>query len=103
MVTISTLASTTAGHLPLTLAAGDDLVMAIPIIAIAGGVLVAITAIIAHAARTTTDRKQYEESRREIAAYVAEGSIRPEDAERLLKQDIVGDASSNRWKPGQRA
>ncbi len=32
-------------------------------------------------------REQVEKSRREMAAYVAEGSITPADAERLLKTD----------------
>ncbi len=32
-------------------------------------------------------RGMYERSRREIAAYVAEGSITPEDAERLLRAE----------------
>ena len=35
-------------------------------------------------------RAQLEESRREIAAYVAEGSISPDDAERLLHTDPDG-------------
>ena len=32
-------------------------------------------------------RSMYERSRREIAAYVAEGSITPEEGERLLKAE----------------
>lgn len=36
--------------------------------------------------------RQSEMTRRELAAYVAEGSITPDDAERLLKADIRGGA-----------
>jgi hypothetical protein len=49
-----------------------------------GGFVVAITAIIAEAIRKTAQTKAREESRREIAAYVAEGTISPDDAARLL-------------------
>lgn len=45
---------------------------------------VAIVAIIAEAIRKTAQTKAREESRREIAAYVAEGSIAPDDAAKLL-------------------
>ncbi len=56
----------------------------IPIIAVAGGLLVAIVAILAGTVASTKKTKQREETRREVAAYVAEGSMTPEDAERLL-------------------
>ena len=56
----------------------------IPIVAIVGGLGVAVVAIIAGTIKGSLDRKQIEESRREIAAYVAEGSMTPEDAERIL-------------------
>ena len=49
-----------------------------------GGFAVAIVAIIAEAIRKTAQTKAREESRREIAAYVAEGSITPDDAAKLL-------------------
>ncbi len=39
---------------------------------------------IAKAVRGTLQTKAREESRREVAAYVAEGSMSPEDAERIL-------------------
>ena len=46
-------------------------------------VIRAITAILATNAR--------EKSRREIAAYIAEGSITPEQGERLVKADVNSD------------
>lgn len=82
--------------LPLTLAAGDEVIFIIPIVAMAIGGCIAITSIIASAARVSTQRKLFEESRREIAAYVAEGSIKPEDAERLLKADMPDTPDSKR-------
>ncbi|MFI4898157.1 MAG: hypothetical protein ACIARR_10055 [Phycisphaerales bacterium JB059] len=62
-----------------------DMTLLIPIISVAGGMLVVIIAITMGIARKISKEKQMEESRREIAAYVAEGSMSPEDAERLLK------------------
>lgn len=56
----------------------------IPVLAIIGGVLIAIIAIISATIRRVSQTRQIEESRREIAAYVAEGSISAPDAERLL-------------------
>ncbi len=57
---------------------------AIPVIAVGGGFVVAITAIVSNAVRSIVQSKHTEESRREIAAYVAEGTISPEDAKQLL-------------------
>jgi hypothetical protein len=62
----------------------------IPIIAIAGGLGIAALAIIAGLIKTTSHRRHFEESRREIAAYVAEGSITPDDAQRLLTTESHG-------------
>ncbi len=45
-----------------------------------GGLIKAVTAVL-----TTNSR---EKSRREIAAYIAEGSITPEQGERLIRADI---------------
>ncbi|MEQ8769242.1 MAG: hypothetical protein RIB60_01905 [Phycisphaerales bacterium] len=56
----------------------------IPIIAVAGGLLVAIVAIVMGTIASTKKTRQREETRREVAAYVAEGSMTPDDAERLL-------------------
>ncbi len=45
-----------------------------------GGLIRAVTSVL-----TTNSR---EKSRREIAAYIAEGSITPEQGERLIRADI---------------
>lgn len=57
----------------------------IPVIAIGGGLVVGMIGIIAGAIGGVNKIKAREETRREMAAYVAEGSITPDDAERLLK------------------
>lgn len=56
-------------------------------IAVGGGVM-AIWIMMA-TLHNIVKRGSYEKSRREIAAYVAEGSMTPEDGERLLKVDSV--------------
>jgi hypothetical protein len=70
----------------LTDAAAENMVfLTIGVCFLAGMVLKAITTIVKTQAR--------EKSRREIAAYVAEGSITPEQGERLLRADVSGRAS----------
>jgi len=54
------------------------------IIAISGGVLIAFIFVAMRAAVKMHRIKETESSRREIAAYIAEGSMSPEDGERLL-------------------
>lgn len=66
-------------HQPLMLAEE-----AVAVIAVAGGLLVAIAAIIAGAIRQSIRAKEREQSRREIAAYIAEGSMSAAEGERLM-------------------
>jgi len=68
----------------LTLAFDNGL---IPVIAIVGGVAVAIIAIVFGNVASMVQTRNREETKRELAAYVAEGSITPDDAERILKSD----------------
>lgn len=63
----------------------------IPIVAIAGGLLVAIVAVIGKAIGGIHRTRQREESRREIAAYIAEGSMTPEDGMELLRTGAKDD------------
>ncbi len=58
--------------------------MLIPIVAITGGFVCAVVGIIMGTIRRTAETKAREESRREIAAYVAEGTISPDDAAKIL-------------------
>jgi hypothetical protein len=54
------------------------------VVAVGGSMSIAIFAIIGGTIRSVFANKQREESRREIAAYVAEGSMTPEDGEKLI-------------------
>ncbi len=64
-----------------TTLANEDAMM---VVLFGGGFVVAIVAIITEAVRKTMQTRAREESRREIAAYVAEGTISPDDAAKLL-------------------
>ena|GEM_PF-1200959 len=57
----------------------------IPVVAIGGGMALGALSIMARLIRGISRTKHFEESRREIAAYVAEGSIAPEDAKSLIE------------------
>ncbi len=56
----------------------------IGIIAVSMGMIIAIVWIIMTSIRSTLRTNAVEKTKREIAAYVAEGTIRPEDAERII-------------------
>ncbi|MBO6739570.1 MAG: hypothetical protein JJ916_06910 [Phycisphaerales bacterium] len=49
------------------------------------GGLIAIIGIVFGSIKSTAETKEREKSRREIAAYIAEGSMSAEDGERLLR------------------
>ncbi len=70
-------------------ALGDNLVVAI-VFGVGG--LIAIFGIFFGSITSTQRTKERERTRREIAAYVAEGSMTPEEGERLLK---AGEDSSS--------
>jgi|JRYH01.1.fsa_nt_gb hypothetical protein len=57
----------------------------IPVIAMAIGGGIAVIAIIFGTVKQMVQTAEREKSRREIAAYIAEGSITPEDGERLMR------------------
>lgn len=57
----------------------------VPLVAIGGGCTVAVVAIMVGGISGAVRTKAKEQTRREVAAYVAEGSMTPEEAERLLK------------------
>jgi hypothetical protein len=64
----------------------DSFVMFL-IFVVGGGIggLVALTAIVLGTRQNVRIAQEQENSRREIAAYIAEGSMTPEDGERLLQ------------------
>ena len=66
----------------LTLGGIDEEV--IPILAISLGCGIAVIAIVFGTVKEMVTKTSREKTRRELAAYVAEGSITPDDAERIL-------------------
>lgn len=63
---------------------GMDEDLLVPLVAMTGGFIIAIVAILAGVVKTVTRTRAQEASRREIAAYIAEGSMTPEDGAALL-------------------
>jgi hypothetical protein len=56
----------------------------IPLLAIGGSMVLVFFGIIAKTIRRVALGRSMEQSRREIAAYVAEGTVSPDDAVKLL-------------------
>jgi hypothetical protein len=56
----------------------------IPLIIFGAGTIIAVVAIVFNTVKSMVVNSNVEKSRREIAAYIAEGSMSPEDGERLL-------------------
>jgi len=67
-----------------SLAGGPSEEFVIKMVAMVGGLAIAAVWIVMKSLREIGLKRQSETTRREIAAYVAEGSIRPEDAAALL-------------------
>ncbi len=65
---------------PLVLA--EEMLVAI---AMGGAILITIVAFVLMTISKLVKNSQRERTRREIAAYVAEGSIQPEEGERLMR------------------
>jgi hypothetical protein len=73
------------------LAITDDDTAQILALAIGGGI--AVIAIVFGSIGKMVKHQANEKTRREIAAYVAEGSISPEDAKKLLESKVKGSCS----------
>ncbi len=54
------------------------------IVAVSTGLIIAVVWIVMTAVRSMVRTTAIERTKREIAAYVAEGTIKPEDAERII-------------------
>ena len=67
---------------------------AIPLLAVGGGLLFMFFAMLFHGAKAIFMNRAREASRREIAAYIAEGSMTAEEGERLLN---AGRSHWERW------
>ncbi len=88
-----------AGTVPLTDAVrgNEDLVRLVWVVSFAAiGIMVAVT----WAVVSTTRTREHEKTKREIAAYVAEGSISAEEGERLMSADMPGWARPQAWGCG---
>lgn len=57
------------------------------------GGLIAILGIFFGSLKSVSENKEREKSRREIAAYIAEGSMTPEDGERIMNAGTKKSAS----------
>ncbi len=68
----------------------------IPLVAITMGCATGMIAIIATAITRTTVSRHREQTRREVAAYVAEGTISPDDAVAMLNAGNARSGTSNR-------
>ena len=79
---LTSLASVPALH---TLAADDT---ELKFLVIGGGLALAALIMVLNTLRKVTDVKERERSRREVAAYVAEGSLTPDDAARILSAGL---------------
>lgn len=66
-------------HLPMTLAGSEEGIMVVGILGSIGFLI-----FLVHSIRAASETKAREMTKREIAAYVAEGSISPDDAARIL-------------------
>lgn len=49
-----------------------------------GGILVAVLAIVCGTLKSILETRQREQTRREVAAYIAEGSMTPDDGAKIL-------------------
>jgi hypothetical protein len=66
----------------------------VPVLAISGGMLIAIIAIITSTIRGVAVTRAREQTKRELAAYVAEGSLDPDKAVAMIN------AGRPRWESG---
>jgi uncharacterized protein HemX len=57
----------------------------VAIMSIVAAGLIALGCVTYKAAQRNRDRREHEQTRRELAAYVAEGSMTAEDADRILR------------------
>jgi hypothetical protein len=71
----------------LTLAGLDSNELTLIIVAVAVGGGITLVSLFVNLVQGMYRTRQVEQSRREIAAYIAEGSMSPEEGERLLRAE----------------
>lgn len=62
----------------------------VAIVAVIGGLSIGVIAIVFGTIHSICNKRQEEQTKREIAAYVAEGSISPSDAESIIRSQPKG-------------
>jgi hypothetical protein len=84
-------------HVPIvpTLAVNGEEVAAMIVLGMLG---IGLVSVVGSYIYKIVRARAYESSRREIAAYVAEGSISADDAQKLLMTNPKGGCSSNAFK-----
>ncbi len=80
----------------ITLAEITDPSKLIPIVAIVGGLGIAMISIVTGCVTAIARARLREQSRREIAAYIAEGTMTPEQGERILNAGRKHDSAENK-------
>lgn len=69
----------------------------IVLLAVSGGLIIAVISIVTGAIASVARTAQRERSRRELAAYIAEGSMSPDIAERMMEAGGRVDAKKCGW------
>jgi len=69
----------------MTLGASGEM---IAVIAVVGGIGMVLVSIVSGTIRRVYQTRERERTKREVAAYVAEGSMTPDEGERLIKADM---------------
>lgn len=62
----------------------EDPALVIPVVAMGSVFVIVIVSVVTGMGRRVVETRERERSRREIAAYIAEGTMSPEDGVRLL-------------------
>ena len=69
----------------------------IVLLAVSGGLTIAVISIVTGAITSVAKTAQRERSRRELAAYIAEGTMSPDIAERMMEAGGKVHAGKCRW------
>lgn len=66
----------------------------LPVVAIVAGTIIASFAIVCGVMHSVAVKKSRENTKRELAAYVAEGTIQPDDAVRIMAVGLTNEKGS---------
>ena len=74
-----------------------DITEVLPIVAVGGGLAFDFFVSIAGMIHSYVRTRQREQTKREIAAYIAEGSMTPDEGERIIRAGGESDKKNNCW------